>query len=185
MSGWPFFFKKGEIVKKKGFISLEWLIEILTSFLQVALVLAIVVGAIAVVWKATQTTPQEQDLKRIVDASAELIEDFEDGKVMGEEYITVPIVTEEFIQLAFYPSAVAPPPCKKRSCLCAYFIVKAQEKKKETCKIIETKQTCSADTCGKELCEGPYSEFTVKKGNGVRVAITCTDKGSLYTVAKV
>ena len=170
---------------KKGFISFEWLVEILTSFLQVALVIAIVVGAIAVVYRATQVTPQEQDLKRVMDASAKIIEDFEDGKVMGKEYINVPIVSEEFVQLVFYPRAVAPPTCKKRSCLCAYFIVKAQEKKKETCKIIETKQTCSADTCGEELCEGPYSEFTVKKGDAVNVAISCTDKGSLYTVAKV
>jgi hypothetical protein len=171
---------------KKGFITLEWLIEILKGFLEVVLVIVIVVGAVAIVWNATKKTPMDQDFKRVLDASAKLIEDFQDERIYGNAVIPVPIASGEAFQVYFYPAtgaAVKPPAkCKGRTCLCMYYIIEGQQK--ETCKTIETKDKCKRDTCGEDLCAGNFAQFIVKKGDVVNVAVMCTDQGSVFTVAK-
>lgn len=168
-------------------LSYEWLIEILKGLLEVVLVIAIVVGLIAIIYNATQRTPQDNDFKRILDASKSLMKDFENGKVKGQASFTVPIVSEDLFQVVFYPqkdTAVVPPPkCKGRTCICMYYVI--ADNKKETCKIIETKPECKLDTCGEELCPGASTQFVVKRGDFVRVGIDCTSKGSQLSVAKV
>lgn len=170
---------------KKGFITLEWLLNLLKGVIEVVIVVAIVFGAIAVVWRATKSTPQDQDFKRVLDAASRLMDDFDDGKIMGNAHFNVPIVSEELMKIFFYPAkgaAVAPPPrCRGRSCLCMYYNVGGVEK--ETCKAVETKDKCSKE-CGKELCAGAHKQFAVKKEDTVRVAITCTNQGSLLSVEK-
>ena len=170
---------------KKGFITLEWLLNLLKGVIEVVLVIAIVFGAIAVIWRATKATEEDKDFKRVLDGMTKLMDDFDDGKIMGNAHFNVPIVSEGLMEIRFHPAkgaAVAPPPrCRGRSCVCMYYDVGGIQK--ETCKSVETKDRCSKE-CGKELCAGPYKNFVVKREDTVRVAITCTNQGSLLSVEK-
>ena len=159
-------------------------VRIIIGILETTLVLTIVVGAVAVIWNATKTSPQDQDFKRVLDAADRLINSFEDGKIRSTAEFKVPIVSEDVLQIMFYPAKTAamPPRCKERTCVCMYYVV--ADNKKETCKIIETKDNCKPETCGEELCAGSYSDMVAKKGDSVRVAIGCTNQGSQLIIAK-
>ena len=163
---------------------LSFVVRLVIGVLEVTLVLAIVIGAVVVVWRATKATPQDQDFKRVLDAADRLIEIFDDGKIRTNAEYNVPIVSKEAAEIIFYPAKTAamPPRCKQRACLCTYYVI--ADNKKETCKIIETKDTCKAETCGEELCSGPYSKMSVQKGDLVKVAIKCTSQGSQFVVEK-
>ncbi|MEM3154640.1 MAG: hypothetical protein QW165_03700 [Candidatus Woesearchaeota archaeon] len=172
------------INKKKGFISIEWLVEILKEAAPLLIGIAAVFAIISIIWRGAMTD-QDRDFKRIIDAKEHLVDRFDDKKIIAGETITIPIASEKPFQIAFYPEGgvATPQKCKGRTCLCMYQLVETT--KKETCHVIETSKTCSP-ACGETLCvTQDYTEFAVKKGNLVQVAIICTDKGSVLTVKKV
>ncbi|MBW2970046.1 hypothetical protein KY319_02890 [Candidatus Woesearchaeota archaeon] len=166
---------------KKGQVeTLNWLIEILKEILPLILVVAIVVGLLAIVWRG-EMQPPEKDFKKILEATDHLLERFEDGKLYSSQEITVPLDSEKPFQIAFYPGGgpVMPPACKGRTCVCMYFMTNG---KKETCKTIETSKQCQQ--CGEDLCSGPYNTFTVEKGDAVTVSVDCTNSGSRISYNK-
>lgn len=177
------FFPRG---KKAQTETYAWLIDILKGILEVVLVLAIVISLIAIVWNATKKTPQDQDFKRVLDATKKLIDDFEEGKIQSRAYYTVPIVSPEKLEIYFFPpkGSEAPPPprCGGRTCFCMYQLI--ADNLKETCRIVETKPECKLQTCGEELCPGSFKHFTLEKGDDITVSIDCTPQGSKLIVEK-
>lgn len=173
--------------KRGQFGPLQWLFNLVRGAAGLLLVLFIVVGLVSVVWNARKLTPMDRDFKHTLDAGEKLIEDFDDGKIYGSAFISVPILSADSFRVGFFPATGAPvkPPdkCRGQNCMCLYYVV--SNVIKETCKLIEVKTNCTAETCGKELCAGPYIDFTVKKGNAIKVEIACTDKGSQFRVSPV
>jgi hypothetical protein len=174
--------------KKKGQLEpLNWLFNLLRGAAGLILVLFIVIGLVSVVWNARKKTQMDDDFKHILDAAEVLMNDFDDGKIYGNANIPVPIASETAFNIVFFPAAGAPvkPPdkCRGQNCMCLYY--KVDSSIKETCKLIEVKTKCVQETCGKELCAGPYKEFTLKKGNAINVQISCTDKGSQFSVEAI
>ncbi len=171
--------------KKAQTETYAWLIDILKGILEVVLVLAIVIGMIAIIWNATKKTPQDQDFKRVLDATKKLIDDFEEGKIQSRAYYTVPIVSPEKLEIYFFPEkGLEPPPprCGGRTCFCMFQLI--GDNLKETCRIVDTKPECKLETCGEELCPGSYKHFTLEKGDDITVSIDCTPKGSKLSIEK-
>ncbi len=170
---------------KKGFWSLEVLLDMLKDILPTMLVIAIVIGGMSIIWRATQKEAPDQDMKRMLDATDALIEQFSNKKISTDAYYTVGITSDKPMQVAFYPEGgyAMPPACRGRSCLCIYYITSGG--KKETCKPIDIKGRCTQETCGGELCAGDYTEFNVQKGEAVKFSVACTDKGTQLMVEEV
>ena len=177
-------------MQKRGQLEpLNWLFNLLRGVAGLILVLFIVIGLVAVVWNASKKTQMDEDFKHTLDAAEVLINDFDSGKLYGNANIPVPVASKTPFNVVFYPATGAPvkPPdkCRGQNCMCLYYRVEKDNSVKETCKLIEVKTKCTAETCGKELCAGPYKEFTAKKGNAVNVEIKCTDKGSQLSVTLI
>ncbi len=174
--------------KKRGQLEpLNWLFNLLRGAAGLILVLFIVIGLVSVVWNARKLTQMDRDFKHILDATEALMNDFDNGKIYGNANIPVPILSDTPFNVVFYPAAGAPvkPPdkCRGQNCMCLYY--KSGSDIKETCKLIEVKTKCTQETCGKELCAGPYKEFVLQKGNAINVEIACTDKGSQFSVTSI
>jgi hypothetical protein len=167
-------------MKKGSVIMPEWLVKLIFQLLEIMSVILIIVG-IGYVVVQSQKTPQDQDFKRVLDASAKLIDDYDAGKIYGKQEIIVPIVSEKQFQLAFYPDGKLESKCKNKPCLCMYTLTDSGEAK-TTCKIIDMQQTCTG-TCGGPLCAGPsYSPASKSKGNTIKIGIECTTQGSQFVV---
>ncbi len=125
-------------------MSLDTFIAILLKVLEIVLVVVVVGGILSIVWNKTNATPQDQDFKRILDAEEKIEKDFEDKEIASEQYFTVPIVSENPMQIAFYPEGgiVIPHKCKGKTCICMYYITTGG--KKETCKTIDIKGECTS-----------------------------------------
>jgi hypothetical protein len=180
-------------MQKRGQLEpVNWLFNILKGAGGLIVALFIVAGLAGVIWFASSGKSEEElrveaDMKRVLDATEVLIKEFDQGKIYGNAYLPAPIKSQNGFKMAFYPATggIAKPPadCKGETCICLFFI--AGNKIKQSCEIVQTKDKCTAETCGKELCAGPYTEFTVKDGNAVKVEIACTDKGSQLSITKI
>ncbi len=170
---------------KKGTMPLEWLVKISLQALQIFLVVAILVGVGAIIWRSTAKQPQDQDFKAIMDAYAQLQDNFEKGKVRSGASFIVPISTEEPMRVSFYPQGDAkmPSKCKGKTCLCMVYTI--DDNPKETCQVIDVKPACTTTTCGKELCAGPSAGFILTRGDQVKIALQCFTDGQKIAVTKV
>lgn len=167
---------------KKGSAEIvpSWLVGLMIQLLEIVSVLLIIGGIVYVVIQS-QRTPQDQDFKRMLDASAKLIDDYDAGKIYGKQEIIVPIVSEKQFQIAFYPDGKLESRCKNKPCLCMYTLTDSGEAK-TTCKIIDMQQTCTG-TCGGPLCAGlSYFPTSKSKGNTIKIGIECTTQGSQFVV---
>lgn len=174
--GWSFFphGKKGTTIVP------EWLIKLVMEVLEILAVVLIIAGIGYVIWQA-QKDPQDQDFKRVLDATAKLINDYDDGKIYGNQEITVPIVSKEPLDIAFYPDGGGEDKCGKKPCICMYHFL--DDKSKKTCKTIDITPKCTTAACGGQLCAGPlYPPTTESKGGSVSVKIICTTAGSQFIV---
>lgn len=167
-------------MKKGTTIVPEWLIKLVMEVLEILAVVLIVAGIGYVIWQA-QKDPQDQDFKRVLDATAKLINDYDEGKILGNQEITVPIVSKEPLDIAFYPDGGGEDKCGKKSCICMYHL--ADGKPKKTCKTMDIASKCTTATCGGKLCAGPqYPPTTESKGGTVSIKIICTTEGSQFIV---
>jgi hypothetical protein len=168
-------------MKKGSVIMPEWLVKLIFQLLEIMAVVLIIVG-IGYVVVQSQKTLQDQDFKRVLDASAKLIDDYDAGKIHGKQEIIVPIVSENQFQIAFYPDGKFESRCKNKPCLCMYTLTDSGEAK-TTCKVIDMQQICTG-TCGGPLCAGPsYSPSSKSKGSTIKIGIECTTQGSQFVVA--
>jgi len=165
---------------KKGQMVPETLVKLVIITLNVVLVVMIVVFALSIFQKGK--TPQDADFKAVLDASAKLLQDFQDGKIKTGQF-TVPMSSEEKFQIVFFPQGDTEmwTECRGKTCLCMRYYIKGEPKK--TCKIIDIQATCQEKTCGKELCAGSKSDFDVQRGDNVKIAIAC-NAGQQLAVSK-
>jgi hypothetical protein len=167
-------------MKKGTTIVPEWLIKLVMEVLEILAVVLIIAGIGYVIWQA-QKDPQDQDFKRVLDATAKLLNDYDDGKIHGKEEITVPIVSKDPLDIAFYPDGGGESKCKNKPCLCMYH--STSDGSKTTCKIINIASKCTTAECGGALCSGLYYPPTREsKGGAVTVKIECTTAGSQFIV---
>lgn len=166
-------------MKKGSVIVPEWLVQLTMDVLEIMAVILIVAGIGYVIWQA-QKTPQDQDFKRVLDATAKLLSDYDKGEIRAMKDIPVPVNSETPYDVAFYPDGVEKQ-CRGKPCLCMYYVTSSGASK-TTCKVLGIQTKCTG-TCGGKLCAGPVMPaHAVIKGNTIDIKIACTTEGSQFLV---
>jgi len=168
--------KKGQA----GF-STERLMRIILTAGEIIAVVLIITGIGYVIREANKPEP-DRDFKRVLDATAKIIENFDDGRIQSNAEMVVPLFSKQPYEMAFFRDGGTEDRCGGKPCLCIYY--DTPDGPKTTCKIFKIKQNCTKQTCGEELCAGAtVPPHTKAKGSAAIVTITCTTRGTELTVS--
>jgi len=168
-------------MKRGAAFPFEKLIQIMMTVMEILAVGLIIAGIIYVIIQAGKEPP-DLDFKRVMQASAKLIDDFDEGRIRGTAEMSVPVASEKPFDIAFFPDGGPEDRCKGKPCLCMYYILGGGAPK-TTCKIINIAQKCTQTECGEELCAGPLVKpYPEVKGGQIIIRIQCTTQGSQFVV---
>ena len=166
--------------KGQAGLSTERLLRIILTAGEIIAVLLIVAGIWYVIREANKPEP-EKDFKRVLDSTAKMIDNFDEGRIRGNAEMAIPSFSNIPYKMAFFQDGSIEKTCGG-PCVCIYY--DTPDGSKKACKIFKIKTKCTQQTCGEELCAGPTIPPHDKiKGSASIIKITCTTRGSEFTVS--